>query len=55
VKTGNEEKEKRYADKIHRETPTPSLLDPNKKCFQNIFWNKFNENHTEIPFSGYPK
>jgi len=56
TKTENEEKEKRYADKRHIETLTPSLLDPsNKKSLQFLYWNKFNENHTESPFSGYPK
>jgi len=55
VKTENEEKEKRYAEKTHRETLTPSILDQNKKSLQNIFWNKYNENHIESPFSGYPK
>jgi hypothetical protein len=55
ARTGNEEKEKHYADKTHKETFTPSILDKNKNSLQHLYWNKFNEAHTEAPFSGYPK
>lgn len=51
-----DDKEKRYAEKTFREVVNPSaLLTMNPKGLQFHYWSKYNENHQEFQFAGYPK